>query len=261
MASDMKEFILKQIKYRDRFGVLISLLIHIIFFVSISCFGIFQYHYGAGNNSDVVFFSAGSSGGSSESLLSEESATNDVPIDDSQDSSIENYKEVTSSDAITDKIVNKQQNNIASTNLDNKNFQQKNRFSKSGNGVGNGTGKGHGNGSGNGNGSGRGSGNGSGNGIVKQPAVPPRIKYTVSPNYPVAQKQAGVEGLTILQLIIAINGSVESATVIQSSGNNALDNAAQQAALKWKFIPAKGSNGEKVRCYYNLPMRFSLKYN
>lgn len=134
-----------------------------------------------------------------------------------------------------------------------------------GTGIGSGTGPGSGSGSGGGHGSGHGTGIGSGigpgSGIASSPAVPPRIVQSVAPYYPAALKQQGVEGLTVVRLVVGTNGAVESAEILRSSGNGTLDSSALDAARQWRFTAAKNSAGQKVRCYFDLPLRFRITYN
>lgn len=138
-----------------------------------------------------------------------------------------------------------------------------------GTGIGSGTGPGSGSGSGGGHGSGHGTGIGSGigpgigygRGIASSPAVPPRIVQSVAPYYPTALKQQGVEGLTVVRLVVGTNGAVESAEILRSSGNGSLDSSALDAARQWRFTAAKNSAGQKVRCYFDLPLRFKITYN
>lgn len=134
-----------------------------------------------------------------------------------------------------------------------------------GTGTGSGAGPGTGSGSGGGHGSGHGTGNGSGVGpgssIASNPAIPPRPTGTVAPYYPPALKEAGVEGVTVLQLIIGTTGRVESAALARSCGNSTLDNSAIAAVRQWSFSPARNTAGQKVRCYFRLPIRFKINYN
>lgn len=134
-----------------------------------------------------------------------------------------------------------------------------------GTGTGSGTGPGSGSGSGGGHGSGHGTGIGSGigpgGGIAGNPAVPPRIVQSVAPYYPAALKQQGIEGLTVVRLVVGTNGAVESAEILRSSGSAALDGSALDAARQWRFAAAKNSAGQKVRCYFDLPLRFKITYN
>ena len=119
---------------------------------------------------------------------------------------------------------------------------------------GSGTGQGSGHGSGIGPGSG--SGSGGGNGAV---AVMPRIIRKIDPVYPAAERNAGITGSGVVRLLVNTNGTVDEVTLVSSSGNANLDQAGINAAYKWRFTSAVGTNGQKVRCYLRLPFTFRLR--
>lgn len=129
-----------------------------------------------------------------------------------------------------------------------------------GTGTGSGTGPGSGSGGGHGSGHGTGTGSGSGDGIAVNPAVPPRVVRSVSPVYPETQRLTNVTGTVRLRLLIGRDGSVEDISVVSSSGSRPLDNAALNACRRWRFTAAENSAGQKVRCYWEIPIRFDLKH-
>ena len=104
--------------------------------------------------------------------------------------------------------------------------------------------------------SGYGSGNGNGNGAV---AVMPRIIRKIDPVYPAAERNAGITGSGVVRLLVNTNGTVDEVTLVSSSGNANLDQAGINAAYKWRFTSAVGTNGQKVRCYLRLPFTFRLR--
>jgi TonB family protein len=77
------------------------------------------------------------------------------------------------------------------------------------------------------------------------------------PDYPSSVRDAGVEGSTVVEALLDLDGSVMDARVQKSSGNQMLDEAAVNAALKAKFTPAK-QRDKPVRVWISLPYRFSL---
>ena len=113
-------------------------------------------------------------------------------------------------------------------------------------------------GSGTGHGSGHGSGYGSGNGNSAV-AVMPRIIRKIDPVYPAAERNAGITGSGVVRLLVNTNGTVDEVTLVSSSGNANLDQAGINAAYKWRFTSAVGTNGQKVRCYLRLPFTFRLR--
>ena len=126
-----------------------------------------------------------------------------------------------------------------------------------GEGSGSGSGSGGGSGSGHGTGTGGGEGSGEGGGGMR-PSVPPRLISAVEPSYPERLRREGVEGVVRLRLIVAADGSVESAEVVDSSGYDEMDNAARSAAYEYTFSPAENSAGDAVRCAISTAVRFQL---
>ncbi|WP_337366345.1 energy transducer TonB [Phascolarctobacterium sp.] len=127
--------------------------------------------------------------------------------------------------------------------------------SGSGAGSGSGSGAGSGSGSGAGSGSGSGAGQGSGAGV---PVTPPYLVASTDPRYPPAARNREIEGTVYVKMLVNDGGSVESAFVARSSGNDALDGAAVEAVYNWRFSPAKDTLGSPVRCYITMPVNFVL---
>jgi protein TonB len=74
--------------------------------------------------------------------------------------------------------------------------------------------------------------------------------YTPAPDYPKADMEAGHEGIVLVQLVMNADGSVQAASVAQSSNYPTLDAAALNAARTWR-IPAAAGRTIKV------PLKFS----
>lgn len=75
--------------------------------------------------------------------------------------------------------------------------------------------------------------------------------------YPDMARVNGIEGTVLISALIGKNGSVEKIKVIDSD-NQLLDAAALKAVQETTFTPAK-QNGQPVRCWIQLPIRFSLR--
>lgn len=127
-----------------------------------------------------------------------------------------------------------------------------------GHGTGTGSGVGPGSGSGSGGGSGSGTGSGSGSGTGVRPKVPPQVRSAANPVYPEQLRQQNIEGSVRVRIVVAADGSVESASVSESSGYEAMDAAAIEAAYKYSFEPAEDSAGNAVRCAISFTMHFEL---
>ncbi|MGM9583118.1 MAG: energy transducer TonB [Phascolarctobacterium sp.] len=122
--------------------------------------------------------------------------------------------------------------------------------------AGTGTGSGGGDGSGTGAGNGAGQGEGTGRGV---PVTPPRLVSSVQPKYPSSARNAGIQGVVGVKMLVGVDGKVQEAFVVRSSGNNALDEAALAAVYKWRFSPAKDKFGQKASCYVTQGIKFDLK--
>ena len=131
-----------------------------------------------------------------------------------------------------------------------------------GTGTGSGIGPGSGSGSGGGHGAGHGTGigDGVGPGIAHNPKVPPRVASTAAPYYPQALRDAGIGGRVVVRGVVGLDGRVESAVVVRSSGYSTLDNNALSACYKWRFSAAKNDAGQKVRCYFVQGFPFVIEY-
>ena len=125
-----------------------------------------------------------------------------------------------------------------------------------GSSTGSAEGSGSSSGTGSGTGSGAGDGAGDGRGV---PVTPPRVVSAAQPKYPSSARNAGVEGVVGVKMLVNASGKVEEAFVVRSSGNAALDEAAVAAVYKWRFSPAKDKFGQKAPCYVTQGIRFDLK--
>lgn len=247
---------------RARLSLLISLLVHFAIFALLSICGVFALAKSPEHNAEVTFFAVGGGGGGgggAEMSVAEAESAEEAEAD----SVIDGAEEIADGQTPAKPAQVSKKARLGSS------FTSQ-RGVGSGSGSGGGHGSGHGTGIGSGTGSGSGSGSGGGHGscngagygsgIVRQPAVPPRVTRTQAPNYPAHLKQSGVEGVSVLRLVIGTDGSVEEVVIARSSGHGDLDAAALAAARQWRFSPAKNEQGQRVRCYYQLPMRFSLEY-
>jgi TonB family protein len=80
----------------------------------------------------------------------------------------------------------------------------------------------------------------------------PELVHTEEAPYPPEAKAAGVEGDVVLRLTINVNGEVTDAEVVEGAGHG-FDEAAQAAALAFKFRPAR-RRGKPI------PVRIDYKY-
>lgn len=257
----MKQIEKLQAKARQRFGFCGSLIIHFILFVALAFSGVFAMQPLAADADTVVFFDAGGGGGG---------GGGDEVVADAADDGEEQVEEVVE-ETITlpdGQIEHKQvvKHVVKYVPAGAKKGSGSGSGGGYGTGHGTGTGSGIGFGSGSGSGGGHGAGHGTGvgdgvgPGIARNPKVPPRVASTAAPVYPQALRDAGIGGRVVVRGVIGIDGRVESAEVVRSSGNSTLDNNALSAFYKWRFSAAKNDAGQKVRCYFVQGFPFVIEY-
>lgn len=257
----MKQIEKLQAKARQRFGFCGSLIIHFILFVALAFSGVFAMQPPVADADTVVFFDAGGGGGGG----------GDEAVADAADDGEEQVEEVVEEETITlpdGKIEHKQvvRHVVKHVPAGAKKGSGSGSGGGHGTGHGTGTGSGIGAGSGSGSGGGHGAGHGSGigdgvgPGITRNPKVPPRVASTAAPVYPQALRDAGIGGRVVVRGVVGIDGRVESAVVVRSSGNSTLDNNALSAFYKWRFSAAKNDAGQKVRCYFVQGFPFVIEY-
>lgn len=261
----MKKVTVLQARARERFGFFSSLVIHFILFIVLSLSGVFMQRHHAGDVTEVMFFSGGGGGGGGggqeTDVEVEEAAAEEEAASPSGDgiSYAESQREL-AAEKPKKAAPKPKEGAAAKVKGGTGTGSGGGHGSGHGTGTGSGTGPGSGSGSGGGHGSGHGTGIGSGvgTGISRNPAVPPRVVHSVSPVYPESQRQANIDGVSVLRLLIGTDGKVEEVTLMKSSGSSALDNAAIRACRQWRFSSAKNGSGQKVRCYWDIPIRFRL---
>jgi len=257
----MKQIEKLQAKARQRFGFCGSLIIHFILFVALAFSGVFAMQPPVADADTVVFFDAGGGGGGGA----------DEAVADASDDGEEQVEEVVEEETITlpdGKIEHKQVVKHVVKHVPAGAKKGSGSGSGGGHGTGHGTGTGSGIGAGSGSGSGGGHGaghgtgvgDGAGPGIARNPKVPPRVASTAAPVYPQALRDAGIGGRVVVRGVVGIDGRVESAVVVRSSGNSTLDNNALSAFYKWRFSAAKNDAGQKVRCYFVQGFPFVIEY-
>jgi len=85
---------------------------------------------------------------------------------------------------------------------------------------------------------------------------PPRKVVDVAPVYPLLARAARVEGIVILEAVIAEDGSVRDVRVLRSQA--LLDEAAVEAVRQWRFTPTL-LNGQPVPVVMTITVAFKLR--
>lgn len=79
-----------------------------------------------------------------------------------------------------------------------------------------------------------------------------------APPYPPLSRRAGEQGTVLLRVFVASSGQPTQVDIKTSSGSPRLDQAAQEAVWRWKFVPARRGD-EAVGAWVNVPVVFSLR--
>ena len=78
------------------------------------------------------------------------------------------------------------------------------------------------------------------------------------PVYPALARRRGMQGRVILNVRVNASGTVDTVSILKSSGFRVLDISALNCVRKWRFIPAR--RGDKnISSLVQVPVRFSLK--
>ena len=244
---------------RSRIGLIGSIVTHIFILLLVSFVGLFNMSHPPANDIVEVSLFGGGGGGGNDADIEENAGEEDTTEEDVQEEAPPEPDAIWKNDENKPQPV-QQKKHVA------KKVAKKGSGTGQGSGHGSGTGPGTGSGSGGGNGSGHGTGNGSGTGSGSgggngnaSVAYMPRIVRKVDPTYPAAERNAGITGSGVVRLLVNTDGTVDEVTLVSSSGNANLDQAGINAAYKWRFTSAIGTNGQKVRCYLRLPFTFKLK--
>jgi periplasmic protein TonB len=86
----------------------------------------------------------------------------------------------------------------------------------------------------------------------------PRGGYQYRPSYPSSARASGIQGTTLLEVLVTVEGRVTDVVVKESAGHPALDEAAVDAVRRWRFEPARRGS-EPVAMRVELPFEFRLR--
>ena len=86
----------------------------------------------------------------------------------------------------------------------------------------------------------------------------PRGGYQYLPSYPSSARRLGIQGTTLLQVLVSDDGRVSDVIVKQSAGHPDLDQAAVNAVRRWRFEPAR-RGVEPVAMWVQLPFEFRFR--
>lgn len=99
------------------------------------------------------------------------------------------------------------------------------------------------------------------------PPAPPKIELPSSdaaylnnpkPSYPAISKRMGEQGKVVLRVLIGTDGLPQKVEINKSSGFDRLDKQAQEAVMRWRFVPGK-RNGVTETMWNLVPVNFVLE--
>lgn len=93
---------------------------------------------------------------------------------------------------------------------------------------------------------------------VAQPRFDADYLLNPAPAYPPLSRRLGEEGKVLLRVFVEAGGRPSQIEVKSSSGSPRLDQAAQEAVWRWKFVPARRGD-EALGAWVQVPIIFSLK--
>lgn len=77
------------------------------------------------------------------------------------------------------------------------------------------------------------------------------------PRYPESARRRGQSGRVLLEAQIGADGAAQQVRIRESSGFRTLDQAAEEAVARWRFVPAR-QGGESVAASVAIPVVFRL---
>lgn len=87
----------------------------------------------------------------------------------------------------------------------------------------------------------------------------PNPSQNSAPTYPDLARKKGWTGSVLLRAQISAQGTVDSLTLLKSSGHEILDQSATRAVRQWRFYPQE-VGGTPTSSTVEIPVKFSLKH-
>lgn len=93
--------------------------------------------------------------------------------------------------------------------------------------------------------------------VVVEARVDADYLHNPKPVYPLAARRRGDQGRVVLRVHVSVQGTAMAVEIGQSSGYSSLDEAARDAVLRWRFVPAR-RGGEAIESWVVVPIVFRL---
>jgi protein TonB len=82
--------------------------------------------------------------------------------------------------------------------------------------------------------------------------------HNPKPVYPSASRRLGEQGRVLLRVFVSADGQAERVEIRTSSGFPRLDQAAEDAVARWRFVPARRGD-QAVAAWVQVPITFQLE--
>jgi protein TonB len=93
---------------------------------------------------------------------------------------------------------------------------------------------------------------------MTQPQFDATYLNNPKPAYPAMSRRLGEEGQVLLRVLVSPQGRPEQIQLLSGSGFARLDEAAQEAVAKWRFVPAKVGS-VATTAWVQVPVSFQLR--
>lgn len=80
-----------------------------------------------------------------------------------------------------------------------------------------------------------------------------------SGRYDKAIVKKGIQGSVTIRALLGVNGTIQSAVIVTSSGYSAIDNMGMRDIYKRSYTPRRDKNGKPVACYITQTFSYLLK--
>jgi len=91
---------------------------------------------------------------------------------------------------------------------------------------------------------------------IKGMDKPPEIVTRVAPDYPIALRERGIQGVATVEMLVDSTGRVIEAKAVRAT-LPAFAAKAEKAAAEWKFKPAE-ADGKKITSRVLIPFEFTM---
>jgi protein TonB len=85
----------------------------------------------------------------------------------------------------------------------------------------------------------------------------PKVIHKVAPHYPEDAKEEGVQGVVILDAVIAEDGSIRETRVVEGEDARLVE-AAQAAVGQWRYEPVRDEDGKPMELLFTVTINFKL---